>query len=350
MIHESVIVSFFVALWAKFVRFFEHSVTGRFFGSVSRGLVKVWQGSGLFNLLHGESRLERGFGDSWIGRFLARLATFKPKAENSVIIGWVAGFCDSLPNISLRYYGVFFMLAGGIPTGVGFAVNGYFPIIFAVIAGLGVPLLLLNRSLAQLHSGSWVLQKAFSFFFVTPQMLEPKETKQYLPLFAVLGAGLGTVGFFAGLMPFIMVTGGLIGGLLILHRVEAGIFATAFFAPILPTMMILGLSALTIVSFAGKWLISGKATLKFTYTDIFVLLFAGLVAFSVAISFNPANSAPSAGIYILFIGLYFVIKNTMNTRGKLLALAATLATSGLVVAGFGIWQRLTGNFVMTAAW
>lgn len=350
MIQQSLIVSFIMALWAKFVHFFEHSITGQFFGGISRGLTKIWQGSGFFNLLYGESRLERGFAGSVVGRFLARFATFKPKTENSVIIGWVAGLCDSLPHISLRYYGIFFLLAGGIPTSLGFAVNGYFPMLLAIFTGFGLVLILLNRSLAQLYGGSWVLQKMFGFFFVTPSMLEPRKTKQYLPLFVVLGALLGMLGYLAGLVTFIIATGGLIGGLLILHRVEVGIFATAFFAPILPTMMILGLSALTIISFAGKWLISGKVNLKFTYTDVFVLLFATLIAFSVAISFNPANSAPSAGVYILFIGLYFVIKNTMNTKGKLLALAATLATSGLFVAGFGIWQYMTGNFVMTAAW
>ncbi|MCL2236010.1 MAG: O-antigen ligase family protein [Defluviitaleaceae bacterium] len=352
MIQQSLIISFLTALWAKFLHFFEHSGTGRLLGGLYRGLVKIWRSSGLFHLLHGESRLERGFEGSAADRFLARFSGFKPKAENSGIIGAVAGFCNSLPHMSLRVFGVFFILAGGIPSGANFIINGYLIPAFVAVAGLGVPLILLNRSLAQLHSGSWVLQKIFSFFYVTPEMLEPKEvsSKKYLLLFGVFGVVLGLVGAFTGLLPFVMAAGGIIGGLLILHRVEAGIFAAAFFAPILPTMLILGLVALTIVSFAGKWLISGKATLKFTYTDIFVLLFAGLVAFSVAISFNPANSAPSAGIYILFITFYFVVKNTMNTKGKLLALAGVLATSGLVVAGFGIWQRVTGNFVMTAAW
>ncbi|MCL2855623.1 MAG: O-antigen ligase family protein [Defluviitaleaceae bacterium] len=350
MIGQSLIISFFTAVWAKFIHYFNHSVTGRWLGSFSQFFVKVWRGSGFFNLLHGETWLERGFEGSKVGGFLGRFIAFKPKTANSVIISAVASFCDGLPHVPLRSFGIFFVLAGGIPAVATFATVGYLTPFFAAVAALGVPLLLLNRSPAQLYGGSFVLQKAFGFYFITPEMLEAKETHHHIPLFALLGAGLGTVGFFAGLMPFVLAAGGIVGGLLILHRVEVGIFATAFFAPILPTMFILGLIALTTLSFAAKWLISGKATLKITYTDVFVMLFAILIAFSVTISFNPANSAPSAGVYVLFITFYFVVKNTMATKGKLLALTAVLATSGLVVAAFGIWQRVTGNFVMTAAW
>jgi len=53
---------------------------------------------------------------------------------------------------------------------------------------------------------------------------------------------------------------------------------------------------------------------------------------------------------MLFVMFYFVIKNTIDTKQKLMGLAATVVTSGLLVALFGIWQQVTGNFVMTQAW
>jgi O-antigen ligase len=132
--------------------------------------------------------------------------------------------------------------------------------------------------------------------------------------------------------------------------VEIGIFATAFLAPILPTMLILGLIAATIFAFAVKLFLTGGASIKFELTDVFVLLFGALIAYGLVISYNIASSAPVAAIYILFVMFYFVIKNTINTRAKLMGLVATVATSGLFVALFGIWQRVTGNFVMTDAW
>jgi len=305
----------------------------------------------MYNILLGESRMERGFEASKLGKFSARIGSLSAKAPpQSGILSYMSNFCNSLTQTSLRSFGIFLFLLGFTPTILSFVLGDGIPMLFAMAAGASLPLMLINRSLAQLYEGSFVLQKALGFFFVTSDMLKPAQKQHHTPLFTALGMILGFTAHFAGPGAMIMLAGGLIGGILILHRVEVGIFTAALFMPILPTMLILGLLAITTLSFALKLFITGGATLKITHVDIFVMLFAALVVFGLFISHNRANSAPMVGVYLLFIAFYFVVKNTLNTREKIFATAAIIATSGLAVAAFGIWQYLTGNFVMTAAW
>ncbi|MDR2167423.1 MAG: O-antigen ligase family protein [Clostridiales bacterium] len=134
------------------------------------------------------------------------------------------------------------------------------------------------------------------------------------------------------------------------NSVEIGIFAAAFLMPLLPTMLILGLLAAITVIYFIKVFVTAEMKISFNYIDVFVLVFAALIAYGLVISYNIASSAPVAVVYILFVLFYFVVKNTINTKAKLMGLAATIATSGALVALYGIWQRATGNFVMTQAW
>jgi len=357
LIEHSFFIGLAVRIWLRLTHYFKHSVVGGFFVSVSRFFGNGWRNSCIHNWLVSKSVFEKGFEVGMTGRFFMSFSSFlwfkkttATAVEKSRIISTIAAFCNSIIHISLRSFGVMFVWAGGVAVLFSFAVNGEFSLIFAAILVFGVTLMLLNRSFAQLCNGSLLLKKAAGFFFIDPQMLEDKEVKRYTDVFVVLGIVFGAIGFFGGIIGFVVALGGVFGGLLVLHRVEVGIFTASFFAPILPTMLIIGLAGLTIVSFGLKWIFSGKTTVKFSYIDLFVVIFAAVVAFGLVVTYNFSSSLPVAAVYLLFITFYFVVKNTINTREKLLAAVATIATSGLLVALFGIYQRITGNFGMTASW
>ena len=336
--------------------FFKHSLMGRAFFALANFVGGLWKQSYVRHVLLGDFGLQKGFDKGFTGKTLNRLgnaavktsSVFSAPVGQSLIISWLCGLGGNLLHISLRSFGLALFLMGAIPTGISFALHGYVPLLLGLAAAAGLPFMFINRSTAQMYNGSFFAQLAGRFFFV--QALEEEPVKHYLALFAVMGLAFGAAAYLLSLTTLVFLIGGLIGGLLILHRVEVGIFAAAFLMPLIPTMLTLGLLAATTASFAIKVFVTGKIQLKFTSLDAFVLVFAAIVAYSLVISYNTAASAPVAAVYLLYLMFYFVVKNTITTREKLFGLVSVIATSGLAVAAFGVWQRLTGNFTMTAAW
>ena len=342
---------------AGLAHIFAHSLVGRCFARIAAFFGGIWGRSGVRGLFLEEFALQNSYKKGVLGRFFAACGNFAerlsgffaPAFEKSQILSFFVNFCGSLPHVSLRSFGIMLFIMGAVPTTISFFNLGYVPLLMAAIAALGAPLILINRSFARLCNGSWLLKRALGFFFVDTIVVTDKP-RHYLPLFIVLGAAFGTLAAFADLQTFILIFGGTIGTILVLYKTEIGIFAAALLIPIVPTMMVLGLFAVIIVSFLLKIFITSKTALKFNVIDLFVLIFGGIVAYSLAVSYNSASSAPVVLVYLLYILFYFAAKNTINTREKLFAVLSVIAVSGLAVAAFGIWQRVTGNFVMTEAW
>jgi len=350
---------YWLAMRAKvwLARVFVHSVVGRCFAWLATVFGGIWGKSGVRGLFLEGFGLQSSFNRGILGRIFTAVSSiaskssgfFAPIFGRSRILSFFTEFCGGLHHISLRSFGIMLFIMGAIPTAVSFVTLGYVPLLMAAIAALGAPLILVNRSFARMCNGSWLLKKALGFFFLNTIVVTDKP-RQYLLLFLILGLAFGTIASLVDLQTFILIFGGAIGAILVLYKTEIGILAAALIIPIVPTMMVLGLFAVIIVSFLIKVFITGKITLKFNVIDLFVMIFGGIVAYSLAVSYYAASSAPVVMVYLLYILFYFAAKNTINTREKLFAVLSIIAVSGLFVAAFGIWQRITGNFVMTEAW
>lgn len=286
---------------------------------------------------------------SVIKRLSSRLNVF---VSNSAIISYPAKAARNLLYISLRSYGIMLFILGGINIIATLITNGPRDIMFtgaigAVIAG--VVFIVINRSVAKLFNGS-IIAVLFGQFFGLSEIKEGECYSDHYALFTILGVALGILSIFTDVMTFAMVLGGLFGGLVILNKTEAGIFITAFCAAILPTKFILGLAVATVASFLIKVFITGKIEVKFELIDLFMAMFAILLAYSVFISYFPMNSAVMVATYLLFILFGFAVRNTINTREKLFALIAFIVTSGAIVSLYGIFQYMTGSYIRSEAW
>ena len=357
MVEQSFFYWFFMRVKSYWMHIFAHSLAGRCFAHIAAFLGSIWGKSAVRDLFLEGYALQSSYKKGIIGsvsktcsNFAAKSSRFfAPEFEKSQILLFVKDFLQNLHHISLRSFGVMFFIMGSVPAVISFVILGYVPLLIAVIAALGMPFVFLNRSFAQMLGGSWLLQKTLGFFFVN-DVGDTNKVRHYLPLFISLGAAFGVIAVFLELQTFVFVFAGTIGAIMVLYKTEIGIFAAALLIPIVPTMMVLGLFAVIIVSFLIKVFITGKTDLKFSVIDLFVLLFGGIVAYSLAISYNFASSSPVVLVYLLYIMFYFAAKNTINTREKFFTVLSIIAVSGLVVAAFGVWQRVTGNFVMTEAW
>lgn len=177
--------------------------------------------------------------------------------------------------------------------------------------------------------------------------------KKYLwavALAAIYAVGMGIAAIHLDFVMVFMASFGLLAAAMVFYKTEVGIFAAAFLTPLLPTMLILALLALTVLSYITRLIFTNTAKLSFNLVDVFVLFFGLVVVISVFVSYNAASSVPVAAVYLLFVLFFFTVKNNINTKGKLYAIFSLMALSGLLVALYGIYQRVTGQFVMTDAW
>ena len=349
MIAKSLSYHLLISLATLLGRWFKHSQIGKNCIKIGRFCSNLWQNSITRHIIFGNFAQKTGKTLDTLQRG-ADLAPAIPQKHisQSLILSSVGQFCGNLLHISLRSYGILLLLTGGIPSAASFLQNGHVPLLMGAVAALGVALLVLSPSFIQLYNGSFVMTWIGRFFHAG--IIREKPRRRYIPIMAAIGVALGTAAYLLDLTAFFFLAGGTIGGLLIIYKTEIGIFAAALLMTVLPTMPILGLLAATVTSFVLKVAITGQIRLKFIRTDLFVLIFAAIIGFSLVISYNFASSGPVVAVYLLFIAFYFAVKNTINTRQKFFALLSLVAISGLFVAAFGIWQRLTGNFVMTQAW
>ena len=157
---------------------------------------------------------------------------------------------------------------------------------------------------------------------------------------------------FIGIKKSFLITGGIIFALLTFYKTKFGIFALAFFIPLLPTKFILAIILLTSFSFVFNFCFDNKQikNLKFELIDLFVILFASLILYTTFISYLPLLSLKSALVYILFIAFYFVLKHTIKNRNDLFIIASLFILSSSFVALIGVSQKYLGVNLNINAW
>ena len=157
---------------------------------------------------------------------------------------------------------------------------------------------------------------------------------------------------FIGIKKSFLVTGGIIFALLTFYKTKFGIYALAFFIPLLPTKFILAIILLTSFSFVFNLFFDNEQikNLKFELIDLFVILFATLILYTTFISYLPLLSLKSALVYILFIAFYFVLKHTIKDQNDLFAIVSLFILSSSFVALIGVSQKYLGVNLNINAW
>ncbi len=131
-------------------------------------------------------------------------------------------------------------------------------------------------------------------------------------------------------------------GCLILTYPECGVLLLLLLLPFLSTKWLVGLLAVSLLSYGIK-LLRGKRFLHFEGYDHFVLLFGLILLFGGSISVTPGDSLHSSVIYFLFLLLYFPVVNLLHTREWLNRALRVLLCSVIITAVIGILQYYSGN-------
>ncbi|MDR1705544.1 MAG: hypothetical protein LBS19_12770 [Clostridiales bacterium] len=337
---------------------YDSSALSRIVRAVAGFFKRLWDSSIIKRLMtSGGSGVEGLLEASLPGRLAGRLSAWaasEPKNrfwEKGFVLGGLGDVLGSIPYTSCRSFGLTLITfaAAAIP----FNRAGLWLYLFCAAGAAGAVLCLINRSFYDLFGTSYVIKLIAGFFgFEGELCAEDKPARRFHIFYAALGLALGLMFGFLDMNTFIMAAGGLVGGALVLYKTEIGVFTTAFLIPLVPTKLVMGLCAVTALSYFIKVVIvrGGTAVFKLRLLDALGLLFGIMLVYGVMISYRPAGSFVAAVIYIPSILFFIAARNTLRTKKMLFAAISLMALAGLLVSLYGLYQQVTGSFIETVSW
>lgn len=124
---------------------------------------------------------------------------------------------------------------------------------------------------------------------------------------------------------------------------------TIALAPILPTMMVLGLVIISMMSLLLMASITPDFKFKHYKINTWIFAFAIVISISALISISMAESIKIAMLMIAFVMFYFVIINVITTKKQLKKILYVLTVIAVLTAVYGIYQYIFGD-VYAQAW
>ena len=137
--------------------------------------------------------------------------------------------------------------------------------------------------------------------------------------------------------------------LLIMYVPVSGVFLAVFAAPFAPTMALAGLCIWTGLALVIKSISDKDFKWRFDGVGVCIVLFLAVLLISSLLSFAKLGSLKVWVMYLVFVGFYFIIINSVKTKEQLYGILKLLAISGALVALYGVAQYVFG-WNTTNAW
>ena len=124
---------------------------------------------------------------------------------------------------------------------------------------------------------------------------------------------------------------------------------TVFFAPILPTKLVILLVLVSFASLAVCCGCDGERKLDRSPVNKYILIYAAVYAAATCASVTFRGSVYGGAVTVLFVLFSIVIQGAVKSRRQLDLLLYAIAVSGTIVALYGIYQYIFG-VTGSAAW
>ena len=180
-----------------------------------------------------------------------------------------------------------------------------------------------------------------------PRAEYEKHTGMNAGVAVILGILFGGLSFFFVPSQIVASACAAAAIILVLCSPEAGVILIIFALPFVPTMWLVLLVCATVLSFAVKCY-RRKRVIRVEGMDILVSVFSIFLAAGGVISADVSSSVPKMLVYVCFIFMYFIAKNTVRTEALLRSCASSLCASAALVAAIGIFQYFIGD--VSTAW
>ena len=348
----------FEAAWLFIWNLIKNSLIYKFLKAVYGGISDAWRKSriaGWFRRLHTEEgalektvagrivRCPFTFLEFLQKKFGARLAE---AIENSSVLELCREYLNNLLAINLRFIGyLLFVTSAGLILG---QMAGHQKVGWVLLGGaaLGAVLTFFDVNVTDYLKGSAAAGLICRLLGIEPDFnwYDERYTKGKERLLSAVffGAAAGLLGGWVNplLAPALII--GFAAVFLVLKFPSAGVFFVVFAAPVAPTMADVGLALLSIFSLALYSVTHKGFKFKFDGIGFFIIVFLGVYAVAAVTSFAMMNSFSIWAIYFVFISIYFVIINTVNTKKLLMNLLTVFVLSGFLVCLYGVAQYVFG--------
>lgn len=348
----------FEAAWLFIWNLIKNSLIYKFLKAVYGGISDAWRKSriaGWFRRLHTEEgalektvagrivRCPFTFLEFLQKKFGTRLAE---AIENSSVLELCREYLNNLLAINLRFIGyLLFVTSAGLILG---QMAGHQKVGWVLLGGaaLGAVLTFFDVNVTDYLKGSAAAGLICRLLGIEPDFnwYDERYTrgKERLLSAVFFGAAAGLLGGWVNplLAPALII--GFAAVFLVLKFPSAGVFFVVFAAPVAPTMADVGLALLSIFSLAIYSVTHKGFKFKFDGIGFFIIIFLGVYAVAAVTSFAMMNSFSIWAIYFVFISIYFVIINTVNTKKLLMNLLTVFVLSGFLVCLYGVAQYVFG--------
>lgn len=343
--------------------------------SLRHGLCELFRGSLVVRtLVRFTDFIYRKAGESLIGSFLTgaigkkprkpgifslvgenRLRSFRRRVmtafDDSVIISRAKRGMQSLFSMTMKYYGIF-CLTFGISLVfsslyLGNLSGGFFERV-RLLAGAGLLLASLVMFFSDATLGEAICSSRacnavlFRFFGLGRAIFEVTGRKHKGYTAFALGLALGLLSVKISPLLIFIALAAVIVMYIILASPEAGVLIMLSLLPFMTTMMLVGVTLWTTLSYTIK-VLRGKRTFRVEGFDIAVMLFGLVIFLGGLFSSGGAASLKASLVFCCFILGYFLVANLLRTTERLERMAAAMLIAALIVAALGVFQYVTGS-------
>ena len=321
--NKGIIFTFLSYIASSFSGWFEDSVLGKIGTSVGRLWHRVSKNSFFVNWFSNSSGKCTFRDKSFVFRFVKSVFLFFrkvgtsvfPYVANSAIVSGFNRYFEGFFDVSVANYGIFGICFAAVYAVLsalgGGAVFGVLPVAVGIFSVL---LIALNRSVAQLVSGSAVSKAVFKFLNI--DIDDAEESIGVTAVSGTVAALLGAVSAFLSYkVGIIYGIGAVCGAVFVaaaLYNYRLGVYAALVAFPFAPTMAIVGLMILSLVSLVLRYICDGSFRFRRTTLDIPIAFFLAVMLVSSFTSFARASSIKIYMVYFVLISGYYVITNTFD--------------------------------------
>ena len=341
------------ALWLFFWNWILQSGTYRVLRGIYDRISGAWNKSRILTWFRTDHQRQEFLSQSLLGKVLRfpiglleslrkRFgAAIQRAAGQSVLLSICRCYLNNMLALNLRFLGMLFLGCGA-----GLVFEGKVGVWSLLLFVIGAFLFIFD-----VNATEWLKHSALVKFLLNClgahanfAWYHAEETQRKDRLLLAGGAGLicGVLGgmtqpLLGGLAPF------AIGALfLVIAKPIAGLYFLVFLAPLMPTMVMAGLSLLCLCSMVIKSLLDPEFSWQFDGLGCLILLFLAIYLVAGITSFVPVKSISIFAIYLVFICAYFLVTHLIKTEKQLQNLLTVFVLSGTAVCLYGIAQYLFG--------
>ncbi len=262
--------------------------------------------------------------------------------ENSFILRSIFAFSDNALALNTKFYALIVIAASLSRQIIALS----FSYKLSAVTALAVLILLLDFNITDFFAESKAVKFLLSLVgfsdikldFYNKENLKKPIALVLAIIIGILSGILSSKSLIFAAVPF----AALVGAAIILQYSVAGIFFSAFLAPFVPTMLLAMLVIYTSFCFCIEKVRKNELKWKIESVGTGLGFFLIFMLISSVFSFSRTKSIMVWGLYLIFVGYYFVIINSVKTQKQLFSIIKVFALAGLFVSLYGIAQYVFG--------